>query len=185
MDAVVCPKRGYVNPEGTANCRQCRINLAWALGEVPRWEEERRVAEQQAQAIEQQAREERQRMLDELQMLYHERPNMPLWEYTSVAILPSEVEVVKRSLFARNITIGWESVDTLFRTLGLMGWELVSVIAKIGSTEIKEGNPLELLVGAGQTVGGVARTDYFVAMFKRPLPHSAVESVLAELQPKL
>lgn len=184
MDQMTCPKCGYSNPAEVTNCKQCKINLAWAIAEAPKLEEEKKTAELQRQAQEQQSLEERQRVLDELKVLYSQRPDMPLWEYTTVVILPKEVETVSRSLFAQKTTVGWESVETLFRIMGVGGWELVSVIAKTGSTEIKEGSIPELLLGAGQTVGSVVKTDYFVAIFKRSLPHSDVESVLADIQSK-
>jgi hypothetical protein len=162
-----CPKCGHVNPDDAVNCERCRVNLAWAREHLDEY-----VSEEEKQLLEQQRREELlQEQREEQKRLFQERPNLALWEYTTAIIFPEQVEVTKKSwLTGKETTIvGWDEVESLFGELGIWGWELVAILPKTGSLKITRPGILGTAVGATVT-GGVTTTDYFVAVFKRPLP---------------
>lgn len=166
-----CPKCGHINPDDAANCQECRINLAWAREHLEEF-----VSEEEQQLLEQQEREElleeqRKEQRKEQRRLFQERPNLTLWEYTTVIIFPDQVEVTKKSWLTGRETmmVGWGEVEKLFGELGVWGWELVAILPKTGSLKITRPGVLGTAIGATVT-GGVTTTDYFVAIFKRPLP---------------
>jgi len=162
-----CPKCGHTNPDDATNCEKCGINLAWArehLGEY--------VIDEERQFLEQQKREELlKEQREEQRKLFQERPNLNLWEYTTVIIFPDQVEVTKKSWFTgrETMTVGWDEVEELFGEFGMWGWELVAILPKTGSLKITRPGIMGTAIGATVT-GGVTTTDYFVAVFKRPLP---------------
>jgi hypothetical protein len=151
-----CRKCGHINPESAVNCEKCRINLAWA--------EENLMSEEEKQ-------QERDEFIKEQQRLVQERPNLTLWEYTTVIIFPEQVEVTRKSWFTGRETmiVGWDEVEKLFSELGIWGWELVSILPKTGSLKFKRPGIMGTAIGETVT-GGLTTTDYFVAVFKRPLP---------------
>ena len=161
-----CPKCGHINPDDAVNCEKCRINLVWAREHLDEY-----VSEEEKQLQEQQRREE---LLEEQRRLFQERPNLALWEYTTVIIFPDQVEVTKKSWLTGRETmmVGWDEVERLFGELGMWGWELVAILPKTGSLKITRPGILGTAIGATVT-GGVTTTDYFVAVFKRPLPSPA------------
>jgi len=161
-----CPKCGHINPDNATNCEKCRINLVWAREHLDEY-----VSEEEKQLQEQQRREE---LLEEQRRLFQERPNLALWEYTTVIIFPDQVEVTKKSWLTGRETmmVGWDEVERLFGELGMWGWELVAILPKTGSLKITRPGILGTAIGATVT-GGVTTTDYFVAVFKRPLPSPA------------
>ena len=160
-----CPKCGHMNSEEATNCEKCRISLAWAM-EHP----EEFMNEEEKRALERQEREE---LLKEQQRLILERPNLTCWEYTTVIIFPEQVEVTKKSWLTgmETMTVGWGEVERLFGELGMWGWELAAILPKTGSLKVTTPGLLGTAFGARVT-GGVTTTDYFVAVFKRPLPAS-------------
>jgi len=162
-----CPKCGHINPDDAVNCQECRVNLAWAKENLGKF-----VSEEEKQLLEQQEREELLReQRKEQQRLFQERPNLTLWEYTTAIIFPDQVEVTKKSWLTgrETMVVGWGEVEKLFGELGAWGWELVAILPKTGSLKITRPGILGTAIGETVT-GGVTTTDYFVAVFKRPLP---------------